>query len=164
MFAIVWLRFDGTDIGYHLPDWNFIAWTRSLVIEFGVLLGGVLWYAPIAAYFMLLSAWARRLVFLWAIVPLLAIPALEGMFFHSANFARFMGHRFGGFVLQLNIDPKALETGVGQGVDRVPRVEDVYKALDLTGMFTSYEVWIGLAAAAAMAYAAIRLRRYRDDT
>ncbi|MEZ5459666.1 MAG: hypothetical protein R3E65_10305 [Steroidobacteraceae bacterium] len=28
-----------------------------------------LWYAPIAAALLLISAWARRNVFLWAVLP-----------------------------------------------------------------------------------------------
>jgi hypothetical protein len=31
-------------------------------------------------------------------------------------------------------------------------------------MFTNLEVWVGVAAAAALVFAAVRMRRFRDDT
>jgi hypothetical protein len=33
----------------------------------------------------------------------------------------------------------------------------------VTAVFTHYETWAGVLAAAAMIFAAIRIRRYRDD-
>ena len=50
------------------------------------------------------------------------------------------------------------------GRENLPRVDDVFRSFDMTGMFTSIDMWLGLAAAAAMIYAVIRIRRYRDDT
>ena len=80
LFSLFWLKYHGTLFGNVLADWNFVSWMRALVVEFAILLCGVIWYAPIAAYFLLLSVWARKLVFLWAIVPFAALPAL-GRFF-----------------------------------------------------------------------------------
>ena len=36
--------------------------------------------------------------------------------------------------------------------------------LNWAGAFTSVNLWLGVLAAAAMLYAAARIRRYRDDT
>ena len=44
------------------------------VVAIFVMLGGVMWLAPVAAYFLLLSVWARKLVILWAVVPLISLP------------------------------------------------------------------------------------------
>jgi len=38
------------------------------------------------------------------------------------------------------------------------------EVLDLRGAFTAIDLWLGLAATVALVYAAIRIRRYRDDT
>jgi len=161
--ALVWMKVQGSFVAEYMPDWNVSSWLRSQVVAFALMLGGILWYAPIAAWFLLLSAWARRLVFLWAIVPLIAIPALEGFFFHSANFLRFLAYRFSGHTKLLNVDPNVFNTGTDSSLHKAPRVADVYSSLDMTGLFTSLDMWIGLAVAAAMVYATIRIRRYRDD-
>jgi hypothetical protein len=46
----------------------------------------------------------------------------------------------------------------------MPRVQELYDAFQLSGMFTSLETWVGMAAAAGLLFLAIRIRRYRDDS
>ncbi len=162
MLGIWTVRTSGTVIGEITPDWNLISWLRAQGLELGLMMGGVMWYAPIAAYFMLLSVWARKLVILWAIVPLVAVPVLEKFFMDSTHVLEFIARRFGGFVDELNLDKTAFESHQ-EGL-HVPRVQDLYDALDLSGMFTSGEAWAGMAAAALMLFLAIRIRRYRDDS
>ena len=162
LFSLFWVQFHDTVIGNVLSDWNFGAWLRALVVEFAVLLCGVLWYAPIAAYFLLLSAWARKLVFLWAIVPLIAIPPLEWVFFQSAYVLDFIGQRFGGFIKLMNLDPGAFNLGTRDSAG--PHIGDVLAKMDVSAVLLSPETWVGLAAAAAMVYVTIRIRRYRDDS
>lgn len=162
LFSIFWLRFHGTLFGNVLADWNFVGWFQALVVELAILLCGVVWYAPIAAYFLMLSAWARKLVFLWAIVPLAAIPALEGVFFQTNNVAQFIGRRFVGFVPAMHLNESAFNMG-NHGV-AAPRISEVLAAVDVPGVLLSSEAWLGMAAAAAMIYVTIRIRRYRDDS
>src|SRR5262249_60832175 len=56
----------------------------------------MLWYAPLYAWLLLLSAWARRAPFLWATLPPFAVGIFEKIAFHSAHFAAFMEWRFSG--------------------------------------------------------------------
>jgi ABC-2 type transport system permease protein len=163
VLAIWSIKWSGTVIGQLTPDWNFLAWLRAQVVEAGVTLGGVMWYAPIAAYFLLLSVWVRKLVFLWAVVPLIALPLLEWFFTGEHHVAEFIGQRFAGYWKELNLDQNVFAVTHGSGM-HMPNVHDVYDAIDISGMFTSLEAWIGIAAAAAMTFLAIRIRRYRDDS
>ncbi|MEO8062702.1 MAG: hypothetical protein ABI821_08125 [Pseudomonadota bacterium] len=151
----------GTIIGEMFPDWSFAAWLRSQAIALGVMLGGVLWYAPIAGYLLLLSAWAKNKVFLWAILPPIALPVLEKVFLQSQHVATFLGQRFAGYIDLMKVDPKAFEAG---DHDRFPKVNEVYNAFHMSNVFTSTEMWLGVAAAAAMVFVAIRIRRYRDES
>ena len=162
LFSIFWLRFHGTLFGNVLADWSFVGWFQALIVELAILLCGVVWYAPIAAYFLMLSAWARKLVFLWAIVPLAALPALEGVFFQTSNVAQFIGRRFIGFIPAMHLDESAFNMG-NHGV-AAPRIGDVLSAVDISGVLLSAEAWLGIAAAAAMVFVTIRIRRYRDDS
>jgi hypothetical protein len=147
LFSIFWLRFHGTLFGNVLADWNFVGWFQALVVELAILLCGVVWYAPIAAYFLMLSAWARKLVFLWAIVPLAAIPALEGVFFQTNNVAQFIGRRFVGFVPAMHLNESAFNMG-NHGV-AAPRIARSL-AVDVPGVLLSGAGVAGHGAAAAM--------------
>ena len=164
LYIIVWVRLHGSLVGDAMPDWSFLSWLRSQAIALGVMLSGVLWYAPIAGYLLLLSAWAKNKVFLWTVLPPIALPILEKVFLGSDHVGRFLGRRFGGFIEELKVDPHAFETSSGHGSEHLPRVSDVYDAIHLANVFTSTEMWLGVAAAAAMVFVAIRIRRYRDES
>jgi ABC-2 type transport system permease protein len=162
LFIVLWLRFHGTVIGEIMPDWSFLSWFRAQLVAFGVMAGGVMWYAPIAGYLLLVSIWARKNVFLWAVLPPVSLMALEGFFFHSSNVVEFLGRRFTGYITEMNLDSDTFKHQVGE--DRMPRIDDVFGALDLSGMFMSVEAWTGVAAAAAMIFVTIRIRRQRDES
>jgi hypothetical protein len=53
---------------------------------------------------------------------------------------------------------------IGDHDNHMPRVQELYDAFQLSGMFTSLETWVGMAAAAGLLFLAIRIRRYRDDS
>jgi ABC-2 type transport system permease protein len=158
----IWnLRFGGTVIGAVTPDWDMLSWFRAQVLEAGFMLGALMWYAPIAAYFLVLSVWVKRLVFLWAVIPLVAAPLLEVLFLRTDYIAEFIGNCFGGYIRKMNIDEHVFKT---DGPHDMPRVQDVYEAFDISGVFTSLETWLGMAAAAALLFLTIRIRRYRDES
>ncbi len=108
----------------------------------------VLWSAPIYGWLLLVSAWARRAAFLWAILPPLAIGTLEKLLFNTAHFASFVGQFF---------------TGGTEG-NYAPGTMPMDQMTHLTpGRFLGTPgLWIGLAVTAAFLAAAVRLRRYRD--
>ena len=56
-----------------------------------------LWYAPIYGWLLLVSGWARRATFLWAVLPLLAIRAFEKIAFHTSYFGSLLQDRLFGF-------------------------------------------------------------------
>ena len=163
LFSLFWLKFHDTLLGNVLADWNLVSWLRALVVELAILLCGVMWYAPIAAYFLLLSVWARKLVFLWAIVPLAALPALEGCFLpehqHPASSSG---------AASWDSSKPCISTrsafNMGSHDEAGPHIGDILAAVDVSGVLLSAEAWVGLVAAAAMVYVTIRIRRYRDDS
>ena len=161
LYIIVWLRLHGSVIAEVMPDWSFVAWLRSQAVALGVTLGGVLWYAPIAAYLLLLSTWAKNKVFLWAVLPPIALPVLEKVFLGTNHIPEFLGRRFAGYIAELRMDPNVFEAG---NSGHLPRVSDVYDAFHLSNLFMSAEIWIGVAAAVALVIVTIRIRRFRDDS
>src|SRR5438445_6766982 len=66
-------------------------WTRfnlfqqSLILLYSLIVIA-LWHAPIYGWALLISGWARRATFLWAVLPLLAIGVLEKFAFDTSHF------------------------------------------------------------------------------
>ena len=126
--------------------WTYVALFRnSLVLLYG-LAAIALWHAPIYGWALLVSGWARRATFLWAVVPFLAIGFFEKITFGSSHFAsmlkdRLMGFAPQAFAFQMNsVDCPQLTPG---------------RYLSSPGL------WIGLLFAAVFIASAVRLRRYR---
>jgi ABC-2 type transport system permease protein len=134
--------------------WQLLPWPRlSLMLLYG-LVTSALWEAPIFAWLLLVSSWARRATFLWAVLPWLAISAIEKLAFDTTFFIRMLVHRLtGGFEEGFVVVhyPKDAHVPV---VDRLTQF-DPLKFLSSPGL------WIGLVIAAGFLIAAVRLRRYR---
>jgi ABC-2 type transport system permease protein len=122
---------------------NFNLFQQSLVLLYG-LIAIALWHAPIFGWALLISGWARRVTFLWAVLPLLAIAFFEKITFNTSHFAEMLGKRLMGFA------PEAFAFNM----HTVPQ-------LTPGKYLSSPDLWIGLAFAAAFIAAAVRLRRYR---
>jgi ABC-2 type transport system permease protein len=131
------------------PLWNhFLPFQMSLMLLYHLVAIHGLWYAPIYCWLLLVSGWARRAAFLWAVLPLLAIAVVEKIAFNSSHFAAMLGHRISG-----GREGAAFTAGA-MSMDPLAQINP--------GQFLmSPGLWIGLAIAAVFLAAAVRLRRYR---
>ena len=121
----------------------------SLVLLYG-LAALALWHAPIYAWLLVVSAWARRATFLWAVLPLLALSAVERVTFHTSYVGSFIKYRLvGGMSEAFAFDPH----GTHPTVDLPQLTPGNY--LSTPGL------WLGLIFAAALVAAAVWLRRSR---
>ncbi len=107
----------------------------------------VLWHAPIYAWLLLVSAWARRAAFLWATLPLVAIGVLEKIAFNTAHFAHWLGYRLAG--------PESFDLAGPTHMSHHLMSADPATFLSAPGL------WIGLLLAALLLLATVRLRRYQ---
>jgi ABC-2 type transport system permease protein len=124
--------------------------SEPLIMLYGLAVH-VLWHAPIYGWFLLISAWARRTPFLWAVLPPLALAAAEHLAFQTSYVGAFLRYRLGGAMKEAFI----LEAGKTGNISRLSQ-------LDLLGFLATPGLWIGLIAAAAFLVAAARLRRNRE--
>ena len=133
------------------PVWTHVPLAEMTVVLFYGVATMAVWYAPIYAWLLLVSAWARRNTFLWAIFLPLAICLVEWIVFHTGHFSKMLGERFNSFRPAFDIVPDD-----GSGV--------IIPLTQLTpGRFLSTPgLWIGFAFAAAFLAAAIQLRRFRQ--
>jgi ABC-2 type transport system permease protein len=118
---------------------------NSFILLYG-LAAIALWHAPIYAWALLISGWARRATFLWAVLPFLAIAFFERITFGTSHFASMLKDRLMGFA------PEAF--AFKQHSIDCPQLTPL-KYLSTPGL------WLGLLFAAAFIFAAVRLRRYR---
>ena len=126
----------------------------ELVLLYGVIVLA-LGQAPLFAGLLLISGWARRTAFLWAILPPLAICFIEKLVFHTMHFAHLLGYLVTGGAT----NAFSFRTPSGAPVD--PHF--IPLAQITPGRFLSSPgLWIGLAFAAVFLAAAVRLRRYRE--
>jgi len=106
-----------------------------------------LWWAPFFGWLLLVSAWARRAPFLWATLPLVAISIVEKIAFDTTRVATMLQTRYNAS-REAVIAPGSLP--IDPMTHLTPRV-----------FLSSASLWLGLAVAAALLAAAVRLRRAR---
>jgi ABC-2 type transport system permease protein len=119
-----------------------------LMLLYHLLTIHALWYAPIWSWLLLVSAWARRAPFLWAVLPPLVVGMVEKIAFNTMHLVGMLRYRM---------------TGGPEGVSFAPDGMSMDMLAQLTpGQFLiSPGLWIGLIIMAAFLASAVRLRRYR---
>jgi ABC-2 type transport system permease protein len=128
--------------------WAHFPVVQEWAVLFYSLVVITLWHAPIYGWLLLVSGWARRVAFLWAVLPIIAIKILEKLAFNTSYFSGRVTGRLIGFL------PIAFGGSSGPTIDPLARLTP--------GRFLSTsDLWIGLVVAAAFLAAAVRLRRYR---
>jgi ABC-2 type transport system permease protein len=130
--------------------WARFPVVQNWIVLFYGLVVLALWHAPIYGWLLLVSGWARRATFLWAVLPFIAIQIFEKITFNTSYFAKLLQHRLMGFA------PHAFGFH-GEGHPTI----DSLSQLTPGKYLGSPGLWIGLLVAAAFLFAAIRLRRYR---
>jgi ABC-2 type transport system permease protein len=124
---------------------------NTLILVYG-LIAVSLWHAPTYGWMMLVSAWARRAAFLWALLPAVAISFFEKIVFGTNRFADFLKYRFmnwadDAFAFRRNAHGQPLLDSLSQ--------------LTPGRYLTTPGLWLGLIFAVVCLAIAIRLRRYR---
>ncbi|MBU1376393.1 MAG: ABC-2 transporter permease [Alphaproteobacteria bacterium] len=124
-----------------------LMWT---VLPYGLFINA-LWLAPVYAWLLLISGWAKRMTFVWALAPPLAVALFERLAFNSSHFIHFLIERLlGGFGEAFSVR--------GEGRAAIDKFSDI----DPIHAFSSPHIWGGLAVAGLLLAVTIRLRRSRD--
>lgn len=104
----------------------------------------MLWYAPLYAWLLLASAWARRAPLLWAALPPLVVGLVERVAFGTSYFAEMLRNHFIG-------SPDGARMPSASMLGDMPM--DPAQFVAMPGL------WIALVLAALFLAAAVRLRR-----
>jgi ABC-2 type transport system permease protein len=111
-----------------------------------------LWYAPVYAWFLLVSAWARRIALIWAVMPFFLLAFFERIAFHTHHVRDFISNRIVGvFLVAFANNSRRHIQNQNFGVDWTP------------GHFLAAPaLWGGLLFTALALILIIRLRRSSD--
>ena len=116
-----------------------LIWLYHLVTVHG------LWYAPLYAWLLLVSAWAPRAPFMWALLPPFVICGVEKLAFNTSYFLNLLQYRFMG----------------SRSMQSHDHAQDFMASLPPHHFFSNPDLWTGLVVAAVFLFAAVRMRRSR---
>jgi len=157
--GILAVRFHGSPLVRAFLRWDTQAWLHTQGIILVALVVVLLWYAPIAAYLMLVSAWAKRSAFLWAAMPPLVGMLIEKIAFGTTYLARFLGYRLRiADILGFN-HAAAGRAGSAAG----EHASGMLERMRPWEAFANIDLWLGLVMVAALVWLTIRIRRHQDD-
>ena len=155
VFGLIWwVRMQGNPLGDVLLPFDAQTWLQVQAGTFVMAVVSVVWLLPVAGYLMLVSVWARRNAFLWAVLPPVAAMLGEYLLLRSLHVANFVGRRLVG-------DFQIMGTHELEGAGTDEFGEFISRA---ASVLVHWETWAGIAAAVVLFVAVIRIRRYRDDS
>jgi ABC-2 type transport system permease protein len=144
--------------------WQADLWLQIQALWLYLILTTAIWYLPVAAYLLVISAWARRAVMLWSILPPLALILGERWFLGSHVIAHQLGVRLFGFAgLAFNANLASWASSTAADHDATRTAANIWSILDFGGFISSMDTWVGVAAGAALIIGAIQLRMRRTE-
>ncbi len=149
MLLINALALAGSGLNVAILWKNLPLWHMSVGLLYHLVAMHGLWYAPFFGWLLLVSAWARRVPFLWAVLPPFAIGIVEKIAFNTSYFGMLLGSRFAG-----DMGNAASKAG-DMSMDAMTPFTPLQFVVDS-------RLWIGLAITVAFLALAVRLRRYRE--
>lgn len=133
-------------------------WLAALI----VIISTGIWMSPFIGWFLLVSAWTKRMPLLVAFMPIIVIPLLEWIVFRSRFFASAVADRGDNLPIFRDLDIESFfeDEGWMHGIQDLSLLEH----LDIGKFVTHHETWIGIIVCGLLTTAAIYVRRYRDES
>jgi ABC-2 type transport system permease protein len=144
--------------------WHGDLWFQLQVLWLYLIVTAAIWYLPIVAYLLVVSAWARRAVMLWSLLPPIALILAERWFFGTHVIAAQLWERMVGLVGAFHTNPDDgswVVTTLGHDTMRTPA--SIWNFLDVAGFLSSPETWIGVGVGIALIFCAVLLRTRRTE-
>ena len=146
--------------------WQADVWLQLQGLWLYIIITAAVWYLPVAGWLLLVSAWAKRAVILWAILPVLGVDLAERVFIgtHACaivltdRLARYVDHAF------QDVEHQAHWVAGPHGGQIIGTTSSVWSMIDPIGFLKSPAAWAGALVGAAMIAGAIQLRMRRADS
>ena len=154
-----------TSIGSSL--WRGDLWLQIQALWLYLIVTTAIWYLPIAGWLLAVSAWAKRAVILWSILPPLALVLAERVFLGTHLVAGQLAARLGlvGYASHAFQYTPGTENWVATeiGHDTITTPVSLYRFVNAGGFLSSPGTWIGAAVGIALIVCAIQLRTRRTE-
>ncbi len=140
--------------------WQPDLWLQLQALWLYLIVTTAVWYLPLAGWLMVVSAWAKRAVMLWSILPPLALYLLERWFFGTHVFGDALVERTVGYpahAFRDLADRSAWITTVIGG-DSITTPGSIWRIFDPVEFLSSTATWAGLAVGIGLVAAAVQLR------
>jgi ABC-2 type transport system permease protein len=145
--------------------WHAELWLQLQALWLYVIVTTAIWYLPVAGWLLVISAWARRAVMLWAILPPLALYLAERWFLGSHMVGTQLNTRLWGYLpLAFHTAPDSTHwaTTVFDN-DRITAPSNLWVLLNPGSFLSSPQTWIGAAIGIAFIIGAVQLRLRRTE-
>jgi ABC-2 type transport system permease protein len=140
--------------------WDAGTWLQIQWVSLVAVGAAVLWFAPITAYLLLVSAWARRSVWLWVLLPPVILFVTEYFALRTNHVWNTLMYRLGGVFTHSGMAFSRPHVLADQG----STLNLLFVNVDPLPVFGNIDTWLGVGVAALLIVATIRIRQYRDDT
>jgi ABC-2 type transport system permease protein len=144
--------------------WHPGYWLQLQLLWLYALFTSAIWFLPISGWLLVVSAWARRAVILWAILPPLGAILAERLFIGTHALGRLInGRLLAGYREAAFHEPSPHEWSMQAG-DPATALESAWRLPALIpGFLASPETWIGALIGVALIALAIQLRARRAE-
>jgi ABC-2 type transport system permease protein len=145
--------------------WQPDLWLQLQALWLYLIVTTAVWYLPFAGWLMLVSAWAKRAVMLWSILPLLALYLVERWFFGTHVVGTQLEERTLGYIPRAFHDLSDHAGWVTTVIDNdtITTPGSVWRLLNPLGFFSSPATWLGVVVGVALIVATIQLRLRRTE-
>jgi ABC-2 type transport system permease protein len=144
--------------------WQPDVWLQLQAIWLYVIVTTAIWYLPITGWLLVISAWAKRAVVLWSILPPLAVILAERLFIGTHVCLSTIDDRLIGYVSRaFDGQGSRANWAGGWARDQAVGPPSAWHVLDPLGFLSSPATWIGAVVGVALIAAAIQLRARKAD-
>jgi ABC-2 type transport system permease protein len=148
VLMMLWTAFLLVASGLGLGAWIPIDFLVNVVVLVYGVLAMAFWHAPLYGWFLLVSGWARRAPFLWAVLPPVVLALVERFANNTTHVSRFLQDRVVGVY------------GVAFTPDAQGNIDSLAQ-LAPGRLLAAPGLWLGLIVFAFCVAGAVRLRRAR---
>ena len=155
----IWVSMKGGSAGVLI--WGSVPIIDSWLAALIVIIGTGIWMSPFIGWFLLVSAWTKRMPLLVAFLPIIVVPLLEWIIFRTRFFASAVADRGDNMPIfrELDIESFFENEEWRSGIQDLSLLEH----LDIVKFVSHPETWIGIIVCGLLTTAAIYVRRFRGE-